>query len=143
MSQRRDVSPASVPIVVDADGVAVEYLDGRQTRYAGPIEPVEPPIRCAPGKEVHVLVTDPENGRGVIVYINDRNTGADILEDAGVGRVMLDAGESSELLPGVVASREGYAIVIDAEPAANDGRVFVFEEDEFGRRAMELVGDEN
>ncbi|MFB6353820.1 MAG: DUF5796 family protein [Halobacteriales archaeon] len=141
MSQRRDVSPATLPVEVGDDGVAVEYLDGRRVEYPGPVEPVQGPVRCAPGKEVHVLVADPGADRGVVIYVNDRNTAGEILEDTGVGRVMLADGERSELLPGVVAGREGHAIEVTADPAAVDGRVFVFEEDQFGQRAVELVGE--
>lgn len=139
MSQRRDVSPATIPVDVGDDGVAVEYLDGRRAEYPGPVEAVPETVQCAPGKEVHVLVTDAAADRGVVVYVNDRNTAGDILEDAGVGRVMLGTGESSELFPGVVATLDGHSVVVDAELDVVDGRVFVFEEDEFGQRAVELV----
>jgi len=139
MSQRGDVSPATLSLAVDDDGVTVDYLDGRRARYRGPIEPVEASVRCAPGKEVHVLVADPSAERGVMVYVNDLTTEGDILESAGVGRVMLGSGESTELVPGVVATVDGHAVVVDADPAVAPGRVFVFEEDEFGERAVELV----
>ncbi len=141
MSQRRDVSPATVPIEVGTDGVAVEYLDGRRTRYQGPVEAVGGSVRCAPGKEVHVLVADEATDRGVMIYVNDRNTEGDILEDAGVGRVMLGPAEESELVPGVVARLDGHAVEVAADPAVVGGRVFVFEEDEFGERAVELVAE--
>lgn len=139
MSQRRDVSPATVPVEVSEAGVTVEYLDGRRTRYDGPIEAETPPVRCAPGKQIHVLVVDPAAGRGVLVYVNDRNTGGDILEEAGVGRIMLPPGAESELLQGIVATLDGHTVQVDADLGAIDGRVFVFAEDEFGALAVELV----
>lgn len=139
MSQRRDVSPATLPLDVGEDGVTVEYLDGRRATYPGPIERIAEAVRCAPGKEVHVLVTDRRADRGVMVYVNDRNTAGDILEDAGVGRVMLGPDETSELVPGVRASLDGYAVAVAADHDVIDGRVFVFEEDELAQRAVELV----
>ena len=80
MSQRRDVSPATLAVAV-GDGVTVEYLDGREVTYPGPVEPVEGSVRCGPGKEVHVLVTDAGGDRGVMVYVNDRNTDGDANRD--------------------------------------------------------------
>jgi len=140
MSQRRDVSPGTLPIEIEEDRVVVEYLDGRQVWYDGPIEPVDGSVRCAPGKEVHVLVTETDRDRGVMIYVNDRNTDGDILESTGVGRVVLEPNEESELLPGVVAILDGHVVEIVAEPAVTGGRVFVFEEDELGERAFELLG---
>ncbi len=138
MSQRRDVSPSTLPVHVEDDGVVVEYLDGRQVRYDRPIEPVEGSVRCAPGKEVHVLVTEADRDRGVMIYVNDRNTDGEILEETGVGRVVLESGEESELLPGVVAFLDGHVVEVVADPSVAGGRVFVFEEDELGERAFEL-----
>lgn len=140
MSQRRDVSPGTLPVEMDEDGVTVEYLDGRRAHYRRPIDRVEESVRCRPGKQVHVLLVDERDGRGVMVYVNDRNTGGDILEDAGVGRVVLEPGEEFELLPGVVASMDGHAVEVVVDRAVVDGRVFVFEEDELGERAVELGG---
>lgn len=139
MSQRRDVSPGTLPIEVTEDEVVVEYLDGRQARYEGPIRAVEGSVRCAPGKEVHVLVTAEGADRGMMVYVNDRNTAGDILEDTGVGRIVLEPGEESELVPGVVVFVDGHVVEVLADPDVVDGRVFVFEEDELGERAVELV----
>lgn len=139
MSQRRDVSPGTLSVEVADDGVVVEYLDGRQVRYEGPIEPIEGSVRCAPGKEVHVLVADESRDRGVMIYVNDRNTDGDILEETGVGRVVLEPGEETELAPGVLAFVDGHTVEVVADPAVAGGRVFVFEEDELGERAVELV----
>ena len=140
MSQRRDVAPGTLPVTVEDDAVVIEYLDGRRARYEHPVEPVNGPVRCAPGKEVHVLVTEPDRDRGVMIYVNDRNTDGDILEDTGVGRVVLEPGEEAELLPGVMAFVQGHAVEVVADPAVAGGRVFVFEEDALGERAFELVG---
>ena len=140
MSVRRDVAPATLPVEVDDDGVTVEYLDGRRVTYEGPVEAAEGRVRCAPGKEVHVLVVDDATGRGVMVYVNDRNTAGDILEATGVGRVVLEPGDEDEVLQGVVVRLDGYAAEVVADPTVAGGRVFVFEEDELGERAYELVG---
>ena len=140
MSQRRDVSPATLPVEFEDDAVVVEYLDGRQARYGGPIERAGESVRCAPGKEVHVLVTRPDADRGVMVYVNDRNTEGEILEDSGVGRVVLEPGEETELLPGVAAFMDGHVVEVVADPGVAGGQVFVFVEDELGERAVELEG---
>ena len=140
MSQRSDVAPSTISIELDPDGVFVEYLDGSEVLYRGAPEAVEGPVRCQPGKEVHVLVTDPTETEGVLVYVNDRKTHADILESTGVGRVVLEPGEETELFPGVNASADGHTIEITGDPDAAGGRVFVFEEDELGERSCEIVG---
>ncbi|MFB6146965.1 MAG: DUF5796 family protein [Halobacteriaceae archaeon] len=139
MSVRSDVPPDTVGVDLREEGVVVEYLDGRETMYRGVPDPVEDAVRCDPGKEVHVLVTDPTETDGVMVYVNDRNTHDEILESTGVGRVMLEPGESASLFPGVDVRLDGYATVVEADPEAARGRVFVFAEDEFGERSVELV----
>jgi hypothetical protein len=139
MSQRSDVAPSTIGVELDPDGVFVEYLDGSEVLYRGVPEAVEGGVRCQPGTEVHVLVTDPTETEGVMVYVNDRKTHADILESTGVGRVVLEPGEESELFPGVQARADGYAIEIEGDPGAARGRVFVFEEDELGERSYEIV----
>jgi len=139
MSQRSDVAPSTIGVELDPDGVFVEYLDGSEVLYRGVPEAVEGPIRCQPGKEVHVLVTDPTGTEGVMTYVNDRKTHADILESTGVGRIVLDPGEETELFAGVRARADGHAVEIEADPDAADGRVFVFEEDELGERSYEVV----
>ena len=137
MSHRNDVAPATLGVDVGDGTVAVEYLDGRRVTYAEPAEPAGEEVRCAPGKDVHVLVTDADEAEGVLVYVNDHKTHDDILEGSGVGRVRLDAGESTELFPGVRATVDGHAVVVTADGSLT-GRVFVFEEDEMGERAYEL-----
>lgn len=137
MSQRSEVSPSTLGVDITDDGVVVEYLDGRRVTYDPP-EPVEGSVRCQPGKDVHLLVTAPDEMEGVIVYVNDRKTHDEILESTGVGRVILDGGETSEVFPGVEARVDGHAVVVTADPAIVGGRVFVFEEDEFGERSFEI-----
>ena len=140
MSHRNDVAPSTLGGEVGEGSVAVDYLDGRTVTYAGSPEEVEGELRCAPGKDVHVLVTDDSETEGVLVYVNDRKTHDDILDGGGVGRVLLDSGEETELFPGVEVRVDGHAVVVDADDAI-DGRVFVFEEDELGERAFEIVAE--
>ena len=118
MSHRNDVAPGTLGVEITDDAVAVDYLDGRRVTYAGPPETVAGAVHCAPGK-----------------------THDDILEGSGVGRVLLSPGESTELFPGVRAALDGHAVTVESAGAV-DGRVFVFEEDEFGERAYELVAEE-
>ncbi|MFB6218124.1 MAG: DUF5796 family protein [Halobacteriaceae archaeon] len=137
MSARSDVPPETVGVDLVEGGVYVEYADGRRTFYNGVPQPREGGVRCQPGKEVHVLLTD--GTEGVMVYVNDRKTSDEILESTGVGRVMLAPGETEELFPGVTVRADGYAIEVEADPGEADARVFVFEEDELGERSFELV----
>jgi hypothetical protein len=142
MHSRSDVSPKTLPIELTEDGIAVEYLDGREVFYRGIPTPVAESVKTAPGKETHVLVTDKSETQGVLVYVNERNTEDEILEDTGVGRVVLDDGEETTVFPGVAVSERAMRIGIDADVDAVDGRVFVFEEDELGERSFELVAEE-
>ena len=137
MDYRSDVSPATLGVDIGDGTVAVHYLDGRRVTYSAPTEAVDGQVSCAPGKDVHVLVTDETGEEGVLVYVNDRQTHDDIMEGSGVGRVRLAGGESSELFPGVTAAVEGHSVTVESTGAA-PGRVFVFEEDEMGERAYEL-----
>ncbi|ELY81170.1 DUF5796 family protein [Natrinema pallidum] len=139
MSARNDVAPSTIGVDFVDGGVVVEYHDGREVFYHGPPEPVEGPLTTPPGKEVHVLVTDPDGVEGVMTYVNDRNTHDDILETTGVGRVMLDRDDETELFPGVTVATEAYSIRVDADRSVVDGRVFVFAEDEMSEHAYELV----
>jgi catechol 2,3-dioxygenase-like lactoylglutathione lyase family enzyme len=139
MSQRSDVAPSTIGVELDPDGVFVEYLDGSEVLYRGVPETRAGTVRCQPGKEVHVLVTDPDETEGIMGYVHDRKTHADILESTGVGRVVLEPGEETELFPGVTARADGHAIEIEGDPDAAGGRVFVFEEDELGERSYEIV----
>jgi hypothetical protein len=142
MSARNDVPPDTLSVDLREDGVAVEYLDGREVFYRGVPEAVEGGVRTAPGKDVHVLVTDESESRGVLMYVNDLNTHDDILETTGVGRILVDEGEERSVFPGVRASDEAHRIEVSVDFTVADGRVFVFEEDELGERSYEIVPDE-
>ena len=139
---RNDVAPDTVPIELDPDGVRVEYTDGRSVFYHGVPRKAEGSVTSAPGKDVHVLVTDPTETEGVMVYVNDRKTHDDILRDSGVGRVILDRGETESLFPGVEATNKGYRVEVRADPETAMGRVFVFVEDEMGEASYEIVAPE-
>ncbi|UTF52618.1 DUF5796 family protein [Natronosalvus rutilus] len=139
MSTRSNVAPSTLPVELVDGGVVVRYLDGRETFYNGVPEPKAGSVRSPPGKEVHVLVTDPDGVEGVMTYVNDRNTHEDILEATGVGRVMLEATDEEELFPGVTVTTEGYSVRVEADHDVVDGRVFVFAEDEMSEHAYELV----
>jgi len=140
MSIRENVPPETVGVELTEEGVVVEYVDGREAFYHGIPNRQEQSIRTMPGKQVHVLVTAESETEGVLVYVNDRITEADILESTGVGRVVLEPGEETTVFPGVRARNETQRIVVEADFDAVDGRVFVFEEDEMGERSFELVG---
>jgi hypothetical protein len=89
-----------------------------------------------------VLVTDPSGTEGVLTYVNDRKTHDDILRESGVGRVLLEGGEETELFPGVTVAVDGYAVVVSADHDVVDGRVFVFAEDATSEHRYELVPEE-
>ncbi|NHX35827.1 MULTISPECIES: DUF5796 family protein [Halolamina] len=140
MSNRNDVAPGTVGVDLRDEGVVVEYDDGRDTLYRGVPSAETGSVRTGPGKECHLLVTDPTESEGVMLYINDLKTEDEILEDTGVGRVMLDAGEEEEVFPGVVARHvEGRRIEVEADPEEARGRVFVFVEDDWGEQSFEIV----
>ncbi|WP_049980435.1 DUF5796 family protein [Halolamina rubra] len=141
MSNRNDVAPGTVGVELREEGVVVEYQDGRDTLYRGVPSAEEESVRTGPGKECHLLVTDPTESEGVMLYINDLKTEDEILEDTGVGRVMLDPGEAEEVFPGVIARHaEGRRIEVEADPEEARGRVFVFVEDDWGEQSFEIVG---
>jgi hypothetical protein len=142
MSVRTDVPPDTLEISLAEEGVYVYYLDGRRVFYNGVPEKVHGTLRTRPGKDVQVLVTNEDATEGVLTYVNERKTGEDILESTGVGRVMLDKGETEELFPGVTVTLDGYAIEVEADPKRAGGRVFVFEEDELDERMFELFAPE-
>jgi hypothetical protein len=77
-----------------------------------------------------------------MVYVNDRKTHDEILEATGVGRIVLGTDESAEVFPGVTARMDGHAVVVEADLTVAGGRVFVFEEDDLGERAFELVEEQ-
>jgi hypothetical protein len=141
MSHRSEISPDTLSVSLEAEGVGVEYSDGRTVFYHGVPDPVES-VRTPPGKQVHVLVTDPTETEGVMVYVNDRKTADGILRDSGVGRVLLEQGEETSLFPGVTVRETGYRIEVEADPEVARGRVFVFAEDELGEQSWEIVGSD-
>ena len=143
MTTKSDVAPSTLGVRLDEGGVYVKYLDGREVLYHGVPEKAERSLRTPPGKDVHVLVTDETETRGVLVYVDERKTGNDLLGDSGVGRVLLADGDREELFPGVVAERDGYYYHVEADPSLVDGRVFVFVEDQFGETSYEIVGKES
>ncbi|MFW6153395.1 MAG: DUF5796 family protein [Halobacteriota archaeon] len=132
------VSPATLGVGLDDEGIEVRYLDGRTTVYRGPFEPSEPPLRTAPGRLVQILLVEPSETEGVLVYVNDRDTDAEILEETGVGRINLDPGGAAAVLPGVTVEMDGYHAVVDVDGSAIDGRLFVFAEGPLDARAYEL-----
>ncbi|PSQ16173.1 hypothetical protein BRD00_11945 [Halobacteriales archaeon QS_8_69_26] len=142
MKYRSNVSPATLSVELVEGGVAVEYLDGRETFYHGVPEAVEGPVRAAPRRHLHVLVTDPSGTEGVLTYVNDRTSHDDVLESTGVGRVLLEADEREELFPGVAVEMDGLAPVVSADLDLVDGRVFVFEEDEIVEKSYEIVPED-
>ena len=137
--ERTDVPPDTVGVELREEGVVVEYVDGRTTLYRGVPERVEGALTAVSTREIHVLVTDPTETEGVMLYVNDRKTDEEILRDSGVGRIVLDAGETEELFPGVTASQTRERTEIEADPEIARGRVFVFVEDEWTENSYELV----
>lgn len=134
-----DVSPSTLPVRLHDEGVEVEYLDGRVVFYHGVPSREEDDVLTGPGKQVHVLVTAPDEREGVLTYVNDRKTDDEILEASGVGRVLLESGEETDLFPGVTVRKEAYQVRVEADPEAARGRVFVFAEDERSERSYEIV----
>lgn len=147
MSLRDEVPPDTLGVDLRDDGVAVEYLDDREVFYRGVPRPVEGSVRTGPGKEVHVLVTDPTGTQGVLTYVNDRATKAEILEETGVGRVLVEDGDEAVPFPGVSVRVAAHRATVSVDFDAVDGRVFVFIEDELGEDSVEIVppddGDES
>lgn len=142
MSQRSDIAPDTLQLSLEPEGVEVEYVDGRTVFYHGVPAKTEESVLCGPGKEVHVLVTSPDETEGVMVYVNDRRTHDEILESTGVGRVIIERGQETSLFPGVEAENHGYRIEVTADPETARGRVFVFAEDDMGEASYELVAAE-
>jgi len=142
MTDRSDVAPETLRVSLEPEGVEVEYTDGRSVFYHGVPQRREGRVVCPPGRDVHVLVTAPDGAEGVMMYVNDRNTHEDILESTGVGRVMVDRGETVSVFPGVEATNLGYRIEVEADPGTARGRVFVFAEDQTGETSYELVAPE-
>ncbi|OYR58590.1 DUF5796 family protein [Halorubrum halodurans] len=134
-----DVPPTSIGVDLREEGIVVEYLDGRTTLYRGVPDSVAGTVTAGPGKETHVLVTDPTETEGVMTYVNDYNTGEEILRDSGVGRVVVESGETDEVFPGVIVGRDGQCNRVTADPEVAGGRVFVFVEDGWTEESYEIV----
>lgn len=141
MSLRSDVPPDTLGVSLEPEGIEVAYSDGRRVFYHGVPEKTEGSLLTPPGKEVHVLVTDPTETEGVLLYINDRKTSDDILRDSGVGRVLVPDGDSESLFPGVEVENRGLRVQVHADHEAIRGRVFVFIEDELSEQSYEIVPD--
>ena len=131
--------PTSIGVDLREEGVVVEYLDGRTTLYRGAPEAVDGTVTAGPGKETHVLVTDPTETEGVMTYVNDYKTDDEILGDSGVGRVIVEDGEREEVFPGVIVARTGRRNEVIADPETAGGRVFVFVEDGWTEGSYEIV----
>jgi hypothetical protein len=141
MSQRSNVSPSTLGIELTESGIAVKYIDGREVFYRGIPKKVSETLRTPPGKEVHVLVTDPTETEGVMVYVNDLKTHDEVLESTGVGRVLIEPDESNEIFPGVEVRTEGHRTLVEADPEIARGRVFVFAEDDMSEHSYEMVNE--
>lgn len=135
-----NVSPETLSVALQEAGITVEYSDGREVFYRGVPERVESPHQTAPGKDVHVLVTDETEHSGVLLYVDERRTDDEILESTGVGRLLLDPDEESTLFPGVTVRGGTLRSEVAVDPELVEGRVFVFEEDQFEEHSYELVG---
>jgi hypothetical protein len=142
MEGRSEVAPDTLPVELQEDGVLVEYTDGREVFYRGVPEKVSGTLATPPGKDVHVLVTDASDTQGVLVYVNERKTEDGILEETGVGRVLLDREERAAVFPGVAVTDVGNGLRVEVEvedPEVVDGRVFVFAEDGMSEHSYEVV----
>jgi hypothetical protein len=140
MEGRSEVAPDTLPVELQADGVLVEYTDGREVFYRGVPEKVSGTLQTPPGKDIHVLVTDGSDTQGVLVYVNERKTEDGILRDTGVGRVLLGEAERTTVFPGVAVEDIGNGLRVAVEVADTvDGRVFVFAEDGMSEHSYEVV----
>jgi hypothetical protein len=140
MSVRTTIAPETLSISLLDYGIQVTYLDDKTTVYRGVPEAVESALTTSPGKATHVLVCDPTETKGVMMYINDRTTHDDVLRATGVGRVVLAPEETNQIFPGVTATRlEGQRTRIEADIETARGRVFVFAEDDWTEESYEFV----
>lgn len=133
-----EVSPDTLPVELTENGVTVEYTDGREVLYRGVPTREEGSLQTPPGKDVHVLVTNEQETHGVLVYVNERTTEDVILENSGVGRVLLEKGERTSVFPGVEVEDLRYRVEVSVDETL-DGRAFVFAEDEMGEQSYEVV----
>ncbi|ERG88414.1 MAG: hypothetical protein J07HX5_00559 [halophilic archaeon J07HX5] len=141
MEEPLALSPEPLSVDCDGAGITVTYADGRTVLYRGVPASVGSTHTTAPGTEVHLLVTDHETGR--LVYIDERTTDRAVLEQSGVGRLRLDANESCPAFPGVQVTRAGPRLKFVVDPDTFEASaVFVFEQDQFGERSVELLAAE-
>ena len=132
-----EVHPVKLNAEISVDGINIRYLDGRTAKYESEPHKVEKCIRCQPGKDVHVVTI--QEGVGEVVYVDELKTDHKILESTGVGKYLVPSAELVEIFEGVTARKEGHSIEICANFELVNGRVFVFQEDEFGELAHELI----
>ena len=140
MEDHSEIPPDTLAVELAEEGIGVEYTDGRQVFYHGVPQRVESPHQTAPGKDVHVLVTDASETRGVLLYVNEEKTTDEILADTGVGRVLLGEGDETTLFPGVTVSGGSLRCTVSVDHERLQGRAFVFEEDQFEELSFEVVG---
>lgn len=139
MVHRDEVDPVPLDVGVVDGSLAVKYQDGRQVRYDQPLKRTDESVRVQSHRHIHVLVFDPSADQGILVYINDLNTEAEILSDTGVGRVFVSADDRRTIYPGVTATGDGRIVEIAAEfETLDEERVFVFEESARVEQAYEL-----
>ncbi|MFW6385296.1 MAG: DUF5796 family protein [Halodesulfurarchaeum sp.] len=138
MVGRNEISPRPLDVTLAEEGIYVTYENNRRVFYNGVPELVSGRHRCRPGKDVQILVTDESGTEGVMTYVNEIKTDDEILESSGVGRVLLQTGESTEVFPGVEVRSDGMAVEVAADVETTGGRVFVFEEDERGEAMYEM-----
>lgn len=139
MAGRSNVSPVPLRLEPRDPGIAVRYLDRRVVEYTTPLAEADDGIGATITYEIHVLVTDEAETEGIMVYLNDYDTSDDVLEATGVGRILLEEGESAAVYPGVTASRTDDRIDVAADPGAVEGSVLVFVENQLEERAFRLA----
>ena len=137
MGLRKEVHSAKLNAEITSKGIELTYLDGRTVIYSREPEKVEKHIKCQPGKDIHLIII--ENNTGKIMYIDELKTDHTILESTGVGKYLIPLKETIEVYAGVLARKEGHSIEIIADFDRVNGRIFVFQEDEFGERAHEII----
>ena len=67
MPRRSDVPPETLRVSLEPEGVEVAYLDDRSVFYHGVPEKREGSVVCGPGRDVHVLVTAPDEREGAVI----------------------------------------------------------------------------
>lgn len=141
MGRRSEISPDTLRIALEPEGIEVEYMDDRSVFYHGVPEKTSGSVLAPPGAQVHILITDPTETEGAMIYVNDRKTADEILRNTGVGRVLVESEEERSIFPGVTVCQSGYQVEVASDPSATRGRVFVFAEDERAERSWEIVAE--